>query len=131
MTKFELFKVFRDIGEMGFGNALIDSCSYVPNDMEPRFTELRKNCIQAIHEMQLYFNEILEIDSCGHPSEATLKEFQDAGYDWSDTIDSRETRSSDSDSCSSMDDFIVESESESDLSSETASEIDYSSELSQ
>jgi hypothetical protein len=112
MTKFELFKVFQDIGEMGCGNALMESCSYVPNDMDPRFTELRKNRIQAIHEMQMYFNEILDIDDSGQPSGATLKEFHDAGYDWSDTIDSRETLSSDSDSCSSMDDFIVESSSE-------------------
>ncbi len=47
MTKFELFKVWRDIQEMGMFDDLVDSCVYFPDDAVEEFTIMRKNAIQV------------------------------------------------------------------------------------
>ena len=108
ITKFEIFKVYRDRREMELEHAMRESLSYFPDCISSEFSAIRNDLIRAIHKMDLFFINHLQLDENGEPDEELLNNFISLGYSWSDVIDSQETASTEDSSDNSMADFIVD-----------------------
>ncbi len=93
---------------MELEHAMRESLSYFPDCISSEFSAIRNDLIRAIHKMDLFFINHLQLDENGEPDEELLNNFISLGYSWSDVIDSQETASTEDSSDNSMADFIVD-----------------------